>query len=96
MDGKRRLAFREDEKGRIADACSAPICVAVLKKMPAWESSAVQLGWLAVCLVILALAVVAFPITALLQRRQPQRSGSTTARGTAWLASLALLAGFGL
>ena len=96
VGGKRRLVFREDEKGRIADACSSPICVVVIKKAPAWESPAVQLGWLGFCLTVLALAAIAFPITAVLQRRQPQRRGSTLARIVAWLASLALLAGFAM
>lgn len=96
VDGKRQLVFREDEQGRIADACSSPVCVVVLKKMPAWESRAVQQGWLGFCLIVLALAVVAFPVAAVLQRRQPQRSGSTMARVTAWLVSVALLAGFAM
>ena len=49
--------------------------------------------WAVFCLAVLALALIAFPIAAVLQRRQPKRAGSRMARTTAWFASAAVLAG---
>jgi hypothetical protein len=42
---------------------------------------------------VLVGGVIAFPITAVLQRRQPKRAGSRMARATAWLTSVTILAG---
>jgi len=93
LDGKRQLVFREDEQGHIVDACASPICVQELRKVPWWESRVVQIAWVVFCLAVLVGAVIAFPITAILQRRQPKRAGSRMARATAWLTSVAILAG---
>jgi Beta-lactamase len=34
VDGKRRLAFREDEHGQVVEACGTPLCVVELRKQP--------------------------------------------------------------
>jgi CubicO group peptidase (beta-lactamase class C family) len=93
VGGKRQLVFREDEHGKIIDACASPICVQVLRKVPWWESRVVQIAWAVFCFAVLVGGVIAFPITAVLQRRQPKRAGSRMARATAWLTSVTILAG---
>jgi CubicO group peptidase (beta-lactamase class C family) len=93
VDGKRQLVFRENEKGEIADACASPICVQILRKQPAWESRSVQIVSGVACLVVLTVAVIALPITAVLQRHEPKRAGSRMARAMAWLTSAAILTG---
>lgn len=101
VDGKRRLVFREGERGQVVDACSSPICVVVLQKQPWWNGRGLQFTWIGICGAILVCALIGLPIAAVLQRRQGNPAGSKLARLTAWLASVtfvggAVMAGIGL
>jgi len=96
VDGHRRLVFRENARGQVADLCSSPICVVVMIKQPWWKSTAFQAGWAAACGVVLAIAFIALPIAAVAQRGQPKWFFAMLARLVAWTTSLAFLAGLTL
>jgi CubicO group peptidase (beta-lactamase class C family) len=93
VDGHRRLVFRENARGGVADVCSSPICVVVMIKQPWWKSSVFQLVWSGTCVAILAMALVGFPIVAIAQRGQPKWFFAMLARLCAWVASVVFLAG---
>jgi len=93
VDGHRRLAFRQNASGAVADVCSSPICVVALIKQPWWRSTGLQLAWAAIALLTLGIAFVALPIVAIVQRGQPKAFLAMVARVCAWLASLLFLAG---
>jgi CubicO group peptidase (beta-lactamase class C family) len=93
VDGHRRLAFRENTRGGIADVCASPICVVVMIKQPWWKGTVFQLVWAGTCIAILAVALVAFPIAAIAQWGQPKWFAAMLARLVAWITSAAFLAG---
>jgi CubicO group peptidase (beta-lactamase class C family) len=93
VDGHRRLVFRENAGGAVADVCSSPICVVVMIKQPWWKSTVFQLIWGGTSVAILAIALVGFPIAAVAQRGQPKWFAAMLARFCAWTTSLVFLAG---
>jgi CubicO group peptidase (beta-lactamase class C family) len=94
VDGRRRLAFRENSRGAVADACTSPICVVVMIRQPWWKSTRLQLAWAGACLAVVAMALIGFPIAAAVQRGRPKPVASSLARLCAWIASVLFLAGF--
>jgi hypothetical protein len=93
VDGKGRLAFREDDRGNILDACSTPVCAVVLLKQPWWRSRSVEMTTAELSLAVLLIAFVGIPVAAAVQRRQPKPRGSKFARLLAWWVSALFLAG---
>ncbi|HEY6360400.1 MAG TPA: serine hydrolase domain-containing protein [Vicinamibacterales bacterium] len=93
VNGTRRLAFQENDRGEVVAACASPECVVVMQKQPPWRDALPQAAWLGTCLAILAAAVVGFPIAAVLQRRVRKPRGAKAARLLAWATSLAFVAG---
>jgi CubicO group peptidase (beta-lactamase class C family) len=93
VDGHRRLVFRENERGDVVDACASPICVIAMIRQPWWKSTVFQRTWSGVCAAVLALALIAFPIVAVVQRGQPRPVGAKLARLLAWITSVTFLAG---
>ncbi len=94
VDGKRRIVFREDGSGGIADFCSSPLCVNTMQKQPWWEGAGVQWTLLGVCLGMLVGGLIGIPIAAVLQRRQPRPGLSKVARTFVWTNCLIWTAGF--
>ncbi len=95
VDGKRRIVFRENDRGEITDFCSSPLCVNTMQKQPWWEGPKVQWGVLAACLGLLLGGLIGIPIAAVLQRTQPKPWLSNVTRAEAWLTCLVWAAGFG-
>ena len=93
VDGHRRVAFRENSRGQIADICSSPICVVVMIKQPWWKSTMFQVSWAAACGLVLGIALIAFPIAAIVQRGQPKAFFAMFARLVGWTTSLVFFAG---
>jgi hypothetical protein len=93
VDGRRRLVFRENDRGEIVDACTSPNCVIVMQKQPWFLGTAPQLVWLGVCVAILAAAAIGFPIAAVLQRKIQTPRGASLARFLAWATCLVLVSG---
>jgi CubicO group peptidase (beta-lactamase class C family) len=93
VDGHRRLVFRENARGQVADVCASPICNVVMIKQPWWKSTVFQLTWSGTCIAILAIAFVGFPIAAIAQRGQPKWFFAMLARLCAWVTSVVFLAG---
>jgi CubicO group peptidase (beta-lactamase class C family) len=93
VDGTGRLAFREDARGNILDACGSPTCTSVLLKQPWWRSASLEMTVADACLAVLLMAVVGIPIAAAVQRRQPKPPGSKFTRLLAWWVSALFLAG---
>jgi CubicO group peptidase (beta-lactamase class C family) len=94
VDGKRRIVFRENERGEITDFCSSPLCVNTMQKQPVWESPGVQWGSLGTCLTLVLCGLIGIPIAAVRQRKQPKPGLSIMARAVAWLNCLIWTAGF--
>jgi CubicO group peptidase (beta-lactamase class C family) len=95
VDGKRRIAFREDSAGEILDFCSSPLCIVAMQKQPWWETPNLQRAILGTCLALLAGGLIGIPIAAVFQRRQSRPRLSKLARLAAWLSCLLWIAGFG-
>ena len=93
VDGRRRLAFRQDGSGNIIDACASPVCTAVLLKQPFWRTRGVEMGVAETCLAILVIALIGFPIAAVTQWREPRPRTAGLARLVAWLTWACFLAG---
>jgi Beta-lactamase len=93
VDGGRRLAFRENDRGDVTALCSSPICVVVMLKEPWWNGQVPQLTWFGFSLAIFAAALVGFPIAAVLQRKQTKPIGAKLARLAAWATSVMFVAG---
>jgi CubicO group peptidase (beta-lactamase class C family) len=96
VDGKRRIVFRENDRGEITDFCASPLCVVTMQKQPWWGSVRVQWGSLTACLVLVLGGLIGIPIAAARQRKQPKPRLSKVARLMAWLNCLTWAAGFGI
>jgi hypothetical protein len=96
VDGKRRLVFRENERGRITDFCSSPLCVDTMQKQPWWESPGLQWSALGLCMSLLFCGLIGIPIAAVLQRHQPRPGLSKVARAFVWVNCLVWAGGFAL
>jgi CubicO group peptidase (beta-lactamase class C family) len=95
VDGKRRIVFRDNDRGEITDFCASPLCVGTMQKQPWWDSPRIQYGVLITCLVALLGGIVGFPIAAVLQRKLPKPGSSKFARAYVWLNCLVWAVGFG-
>jgi CubicO group peptidase (beta-lactamase class C family) len=84
VDGRRRLAFREDSAGNILDACASPICTSVWLKQPAWRGSSIETGAAEVLGAILLAGLIGIPIAVIVQRHASKPRSSTFARWLAW------------
>ena len=93
VDGHRRLVFREDERGEVADVCWSPVSVVAWQKQPRIESPSIQNGLLGLFAATLLLGALGIPLAAVLQRQQPKLPGSRIARTWAWLVCAAFLGG---
>ena len=96
VDGPKRLYFKENERGDVAQACASPLCVVAALKQPWWNGRAFQYTWAGVSLAVLLLGLIAFPIAAVVQRGKARPPASKIARATAWLACLLTLSAAGL
>lgn len=95
MDGKRRIVFRQNDRGEITDFCASPLCVATMQKQPWWEIPSVQWAGIGVFLSPILGGLIGIPVAAFLQRKQAKPGLSKAARSIAWLTCLSWAAGFG-
>ena len=93
VDGPRQLVFREDGRGEIAQFCTSPFCVVAMLRQSWWKGIVPQMVWLGVCAVIIVMALIGFPITAVLQRKIQTPIGCRLTRALAWTTSLTLAFG---
>jgi len=93
VDGPRQLVFREDGRGEIAQFCTSPFCVVAMLRQSWWKGIVPQMVWLGVCAVVIVMALIGFPITAVLQRKIQTPIGCRLTRALAWTTSLTLAFG---
>jgi CubicO group peptidase (beta-lactamase class C family) len=85
VDGQELMAFREDERGRITHVFFSSFPPIAFAKLSTAESSTFHHAWLAVTLIILLSAFIAWPIGAWRRRHEPRSTGPFLARIVGWV-----------
>jgi CubicO group peptidase (beta-lactamase class C family) len=93
VDGRRKLAFRADETGRILDACASPVCTSVLLKQLPINGAGIEMGLAEGAGGIMLIGLIGIPVAAVSQRRQSKLRAPKLARWFAWLVCAMFLSG---
>lgn len=96
VDGRGRLAFREDDAGEIRYAYMSNVSgpTPALEKQPWWNAKSVNRTVQVLSLLILATGLIGFPIAAVLQRGRATPVTAKLARLAGWLTSAVFLGGW--
>jgi hypothetical protein len=96
IDGRGRLAFREDDAGEIRYAYMSNVSgpTLALEKQPWWNGQSVNRTVQVLSLLILGAGLIGFPIAAVLQRGRATPVTAKLARLAGWLTAVVFLGGW--